>query len=128
MGTREFRGATRVDPVDDVRVFIRPELLLNFLVDRLPEGFLDFGVAAVRELGGVDPRLLNDVEVVDLLDGVNSFLDFGGNCIVEAGVRENGGNGSVYGGGRDARNVSDLLGFGERVERGPSGARPFLQA
>ena len=67
--SREFRGATRVDPVEDVRHFIGAELFVNFLVHGIPENLLDLSISAMSELGGVDPRFLCDVELVLLLDG-----------------------------------------------------------
>ena len=114
---------------------VGPKLLAKILVGGFPENVLGFGVAAVRELGGTNPRLLDDVEVVNLLNGVDGFLDVGGDVGVEAAVRCAWLGVFRVGGGGNACDVSDLFNVGEGVEAppspeggnkgGPSGARPF---
>ena len=47
---------------------------------------MDLGVPAMGELGGITPRLLNDVEPVFLLGIVGGLLDRRGGFRIKAGV------------------------------------------
>ena len=59
-GAVNLRRTPSVNPVQGVGVLVSPEFALMF-VDGLSQGLLDFDVAPVRELRGIDPRLLAKV-------------------------------------------------------------------
>ena len=59
-------------------------------VDCVSQGLQDFDVATVRELRGVDPGLLANVEVMPFLDSVDGLLEFLGDLGDEAGLWDAG--------------------------------------
>ena len=83
-------------------------------VDRLAKGLLDFNVATVRELRGVDPGLLANVEVMPILHRVDGVLDFLGDLDKEARVRYTRVGLLDVGGSGRTRNASNFPGVGER--------------
>ena len=86
----------------------------------LPQGLLDFDVAPVRELRGIDPRLFAKVEVVPLLDGIDGLLDFLGNFDDVSGLRDARVVVRGVWGSRRARYVSDFPDVGEGGVSPPS--------
>ena len=83
-----LRGAAGVNPIQGVSILGSPELFVELFVDGPAEYRLDFDVAAVCELRGVDPGLLANVEAMPVLDGVDGLLDFLDDLGVEAGLRD----------------------------------------
>ena len=89
-------------------------------VDGLSQGLLDFDVAPVRELRGIDPRLFAKVEVVPLLDGIDGLLDFLGNFDDVSSLRDARVVVRGVWGSRRARYVSDFPDVGKGGVSPPS--------